>query len=388
MMQYNIIDSLDKLCSIFEQQKIVNFYGAGVRLYLFFQTMDECGLDIKADRIIVSSAKGNPEKIRGIPVVEFTQSLLTDKDIVLLTLSECYINEVGSMLKSTKAEIYQIDFDVIDSIPSDDVLKCIAPFINNFSMKDVKWNAPDGRYPKSAWGMWWQGEENAPDIVKACWKSQRLNLPEGVELRIITGDNFREYIDIPDYILDKYERNLICGAHLSDIIRCCLLYKYGGIWMDATLLLCAPMPKECLEYPIYTRTTFGREFNSKAVWAIWFLCAQSGGEKLFKFVMEAYFYYFQHHDKIKYYLTTDYLIGIACNTFPEICGKLNRIPYNNINAMVLGKHLTETYSETDYNKYIEGTFIQKLTRHGNAYAEDSVYRHIINTYGGQEINGF
>ena len=73
MMQYNIIDSLDKLCSIFEQQKIVNFYGAGVRLYLFFQTMDECGLDIKADRIIVSSAKGNPEKIRGIPVVEFTQ---------------------------------------------------------------------------------------------------------------------------------------------------------------------------------------------------------------------------------------------------------------------------------------------------------------------------
>ena len=74
--------------------------------------MDECGLDIKADRIIVSSAKGNPEKIRGIPVVEFTQSLLTDKDIVLLTLSEYYINEVGSMLKSTKAEIYQIDFDV------------------------------------------------------------------------------------------------------------------------------------------------------------------------------------------------------------------------------------------------------------------------------------
>ena len=34
--------------------------------------------------------------------------------------------------------------------------------------------------------------------------------------------------------------------------------------------------------------------------------------------MDAYFYYFQHYDKIKYYLMTDYLIGIACNMLPDI----------------------------------------------------------------------
>lgn len=380
-MGYNIINSLDKLCNILEQNRPVNFYGAGVRLNLFFRTMDECGFDVKADRIIVSSSKGNPEKIRGIPVVEFTQTLLSDKDIVLLTLSECYIDEVEHILESTGAEIYRIDFDIIDAVPANDVLRCITPFVNSFSLDDAKWNVPDGRYSKSAWSMWWQGEGVAPDIVKACWKSQRSNLPQGVELRIITESNFREYIDIPDYILDKFEKKLIVGAHLSDIVRCCLLYKYGGIWMDATLLACAPIPEECLKYSIYTRTTYGREFNSKAVWAIWFLCSQSG-EKLFKFVMEAYFYYFRHYDRIKYYLTTDYLIGIACNLFPEICDKLNKIPYNNINAMVLGKHLAESYSETDYSKYIEGTFIQKLTWHGKNYSKDSVYRYIISTYKG------
>ncbi|MFG6367364.1 MAG: capsular polysaccharide synthesis protein [Lachnospiraceae bacterium] len=59
------------------------------------------------------------------------------------------------------------------------------------------------------------------------------------------------------------------------------------------------------------------EIYAKVVWAIWFLCAQKG-EKLFRLVMDAYFYYFQHYDKIKYYLMTDYLIGIACNMLPDI----------------------------------------------------------------------
>ncbi len=376
-----VIDSLDKIQEIFIQNRTVNLYGAGTRLGLFFETMDICGIETRIDRILVTSAKGNPESIRNIPVVAFTPELLTEKDTVLLTLSECYVAQVEGMLEQTKADVYRIDFDVIDAVPSGEIMTCIEPFIKTFETDHMGWNRPDGRYPRSAWTMWWQGEAAAPDIVKACWNSQRKNLPEGVSLRILTEENFRKYIEIPDYVLDKYRRGLILPAHLSDIVRCCLLYKYGGVWLDSTILLCGPMPKECLDYPVYTRTTFGREFNAKAVWAIWFLCSHSG-EKLFRFVMEAYFYYFQHYDKIKYYLTTDYLIGIACNLFPEICGRLNRIPYNNIKAMELGRHLAEPYEESSYREYTEDTFIQKLTRHGDGYGEDSVYQYIIRTYGG------
>lgn len=378
-----VIHSLDEIQEIFAQEKTVNVYGAGTRLSLFFETMDQCGIKVRIDRILVSSKKGNPEKIRNIPVVEFTKDVLSKRDIVLLTLSECYVGQVESALSQSGAKIYQIDFDVIDAVPSDEIRACIAPFIKDFEKSDMGWNLPDSRYSRSAWTMWWQGEEAAPDIVKACWNSQRKNLPHDVSLRILTKDNFREYIDIPDYILDKYQSGLILPAHLSDIVRCCLLYKYGGVWLDSTILMCGPMPRECLDYPIYTRTTFGREFNSKAVWAIWLLCSHSG-EKLFRFVMEAYFYYFMHYDRIKYYLTTDYLIGIACNCFPDICSRLNQIPYNNIKAMVLGRHLKESYDAESYREYTEGTFIQKLTWHGDGYREDSVYQYIIRTYGGDE----
>lgn len=379
----NVIDSLEKLHSILNSGRRINLYGAGVRLDLFFQALDECKMSARIDRIFVTSAKGNPEQIRGIPVVEFAKNFLTKEDIVFLTLSECYVPQVEGVLEQSGAKIYQIDFDIIDAVPANEVKACIEPFIRGFDVCDSGWNRPDENYPKSAWTMWWQGEEKAPDIVKACWSSQRKNLPAGISLRIVTEENFRDYIDIPDYILEKYGQGLILPAHLSDIVRCCLLYKYGGVWLDSTILMCGAMPEKCMDYPIYTRTTFGREFNAKAVWAIWFLCAHSG-EKLFRFVMEAYFYYFRHYDRIKHYLTTDYLIGIACNLFPDICGKLNRIPYNNIKAMVLGRHLDELYDEECYREYTEDTFIQKLTWHGDAYQENSIYQYIIRIYRGEE----
>ena len=379
----NVINSPDWLYNILSSGKRMNLYGAGVRLDLFFQTLDECEITARIDRILVTSAKGNPGRIRGIPVVEFSQELLTKEDIVLLTLSECYADEVESKLAYTEAQIYRIDYDIIDAIPSDAIKSAIAPFIKNFETSFRGWNKPEGNYPKRAWTMWWQGADQARAIVKACWNSQRKNLPEGVSLRILTRDNFREYIDIPDYILEKYQNGLILTAHLSDIVRCCLLYKYGGVWLDSTILMCEPMPEECMDYSLYTRTTFGREFNAKAVWAIWFLCCHSG-EKLFRFVMEAYFYYFENYDRIRYYLMTDYLIGIACNLFPDICSRLNQISYNNLKAMVLGRHLEEPYSADSYREYTEGTFIQKLTWHGAGYQENSVYQHIIRIYGGEE----
>ena len=138
-----VIDSLNKITEIFIQNKRVNVYGAGVRLGLFFETMNTCGIKTRIDRILVTSKKGNPDKIRNIPVVEFTHNLLTEKDIVLLTLSECYVEQVASVLKQSKAQIYQIDFDIIDAVPSDEIKACIEPFISGFEVCNTGWNEPN-----------------------------------------------------------------------------------------------------------------------------------------------------------------------------------------------------------------------------------------------------
>lgn len=67
------------------------------------------------------------------------------------------------------------------------------------------------------WVCWLQGIEQAPDIVKKCYK--RLTALENHRIIVITNDNFEDYVNIPEYILDKYNKGIISPTHFSDILR-------------------------------------------------------------------------------------------------------------------------------------------------------------------------
>lgn len=99
---------------------------------------------------------------------------------------------------------------------------------------------PDATMPKSEgshiWTLWWQGLEQAPEIVKVCLKSQRENMvSKGFKYTVITKDNWKQFIDLPKHIIEKMENGKITLTHFSDIIRAELLKQYGGIWIDATV---------------------------------------------------------------------------------------------------------------------------------------------------------
>lgn len=204
------------------------------------------------------------------------------------------------------------------------------------------------------------GEEQAPEIVRACLTSQRRNLPRGVRHIVITADNYKNYISLPGHITEKVKDGQITLTTLSDIIRAALLYKYGGFWMDSTLYVCRPLEEDILNYQIYTRNLPEIQYCANAMWSGWFLYAKPGN-KLFAFLMESFFYYFSVYDKIKYYFMVDYVIAIACNIFPEVEKQLKEVPYNNEGAQELVKHLMEPYDEQQLEEYIKNTSVQKLT---------------------------
>ena len=62
------------------------------------------------------------------------------------------------------------------------------------------------------WICWFQGEGSAPDLVKACIKSMREQLPNR-EIVILTDINFSDYVQLPSYILEKYRKGWISRAH-------------------------------------------------------------------------------------------------------------------------------------------------------------------------------
>ena len=86
---------------------------------------------------------------------------------------------------------------------------------------------------KYIWTMWWQGTDKMPPIVNACY--DRMLKLFSDDLILITEDNYTEWVELPDYIIKKYNDGLISTTHLSDIIRVELLKRYGGAWVDATI---------------------------------------------------------------------------------------------------------------------------------------------------------
>lgn len=97
--------------------------------------------------------------------------------------------------------------------------------------------------------IWFQGEENAPDVVQACWSSIRRNC--SLELVILDEKSIFEWIDLPDYVVSKWRSGKMKHAHFADICRIELLYRYGGLWMDATDYVFSDIPKWLMDQDFF-----------------------------------------------------------------------------------------------------------------------------------------
>lgn len=97
--------------------------------------------------------------------------------------------------------------------------------------------------------MWLQGEEQAPPLVKACIRSMHRYI--GMPVVVLNDKNISDWISLPDYIIQKYEKGIITRAHFSDICRVELLYRHGGIWADSTCLFTSPVPESVMNQDFF-----------------------------------------------------------------------------------------------------------------------------------------
>ncbi len=88
--------------------------------------------------------------------------------------------------------------------------------------------------------LWLQGEDNAPPLVKACYRSVRRHCKQ--ELVVLDEKTVFDYITLPPEIIAKRKAGKIKHAHFADICRVELLYEHGGFWLDSTGFVTAPIP--------------------------------------------------------------------------------------------------------------------------------------------------
>ena len=75
-------------------------------------------------------------------------------------------------------------------------------------------------------------EQDVIDIVNQGLAQGKISIPSAD----LTKNNFKQYIELPDYIEKKFEKGKISMAHFSDLLRISLLAKWGGMWIDSTAL--------------------------------------------------------------------------------------------------------------------------------------------------------
>jgi len=86
--------------------------------------------------------------------------------------------------------------------------------------------------PKIAW-TYWDDMDTIPDSVTKIL-NKRKEVLIGWNSIVLNKNNINEYID-PHEFPNNYD--YLMPAHKSDWIRLCLLKKYGGLWLDAGIII-------------------------------------------------------------------------------------------------------------------------------------------------------
>lgn len=196
------------------------------------------------------------------------------------------------------------------------------------------------------WILWWQGVELMPPLVKLCYesvKSQANTHP----VYLLDKHNYFEYVNLPDFIMEKLENGFIKMANLSDIIRLKLLYDRGGFWMDATLFANSPISTDdCNPYFNSIRMSPAVKGTiSDYRWASFYLFAypHANTMKFFLDVMLAYFR--DDHKRIIDYLLIDYTFQMLYERNEEFKHLVDAQPVGNEFTYSLVKILNQPYDE-------------------------------------------
>ena len=230
---------------------------------------------------------------------------------------------------------------------------------------------------KKIWFCWLQGLENAPEVVKVCYNSLvhgewfRVN---GYEVIVIDENNWREYITLPDYIIRRREKKQIPPAHFSDLLRLELLIRYGGTWIDSTVL-CTGINNDNDNYLDADLFMFQYTRPGSSEWGgigNWFISACTNNEVLMVLRDMLYAYWREHNVVLSYYLF-HLFFDMLREVYPE---QIAAMPYAFApRSLALVKHWDEPFDVAKWKHLTEHVSFHKLT-----YMPDKVPANVEGTY--------
>lgn len=208
------------------------------------------------------------------------------------------------------------------------------------------------------WICWFQGIENAPALVKRCYRSVVNNNPDS-EVIFLTADNIDKYVRFPEYITAKWAQGVITNTHMTDLLRLELLIRYGGMWLDATVLCTGPAPDYFFNSDLFFFQTLkpGRDGHSNYI-SSWLIEAKTNNKILMATRELCYEYWRENNSMWDYFLLHDFM-SIVLDYYPDEWNKV--IPKDNATPHILLLHLFDKYDKKIYRAITEQSPFHKLS---------------------------
>lgn len=205
---------------------------------------------------------------------------------------------------------------------------------------------------KNIYVLWLQGEDKMPMVSQICLERLKLLNPD-INIVVLTSENLKQHkIELPDYILEKYQKGFISATILSDLIRISLLANNQGLYLDATVYCLKPLPKWYFDVPFFSLNsrnlfeTVGNiirfdNFEFGEVYAL-------GGTSplIYSMAKDIYFDYLKHHGVVPCYEFTYYIFRYLYYRCEAVRNMINQLPSNNKHA----EFLVNYYNDGDLDK--------------------------------------
>ena len=234
------------------------------------------------------------------------------------------------------------------------------------------------------WQYWESPDGSAPPIVQACMNSVKKF--RGKCKRIFLNyENIKDYIELPDIIYKMKKNNKMCTAHFVDIVRTALLVKYGGVWVDSTILFTDTIPEYIIDSELFFYRTEEKGDLDGLCGTNYLISASKPNNKILSEVLNSMYAYWKENRFLINYFSHMHIITLVCKKYPEL---LNAIPfYSFYPVQELQWELLNSYNEKRWKQLKQMTTIHKLTHKQKVLTKKkeidttgTFYEHVIKEY--------
>lgn len=240
----------------------------------------------------------------------------------------------------------------------------------------------NGKIP--VWVCCLNDEGEMQEWIRCCKKSLRDNLPlDKMEIRWITLENCMQYVTFTESIVQKFNEGKISPSHLCELLWAELMFRYGGMWVDASCYMSRPPAPEIFEQEMYVlpfpeAMQKADAFQGQWSKSLWYA---KKGEKLFQFLLEGLWYYWDIEDKLADVCLTDAFIRAAMREFPEIRRKMQRCTDGRETILGLHALMNRRYTPERMEKIVSGGTVYWTDWQGgydteNIVGERTIYGHL------------